>query len=123
MDRIKIRGLALYAFHGNEPFEKSEGQRFEMDIDLGVDMGVVGVTDNVDDTVDYTGVIKLVRAEFTARVRNTIECCARDITRAILLRYPSVSEVTVCLRKPSAPVNAEFESVGVEITEKRRGRR
>ena len=37
-DRILIRGLRLFGYHGVNPEEKIQGQRFEIDADLYVNL-------------------------------------------------------------------------------------
>lgn len=115
-DRILIRGLRLYAFHGCNGFEKTNGQYFELDIDLTVDTGAVGLTDDINDTVNYSSVIKVTEKAFTQNKRNTVECAAHDVARAVLSAFGSVSSVRICLRKPDAPLKADFDFVAVEIT-------
>ncbi len=115
-DRILIRGLRLYAFHGCNGFEKTNGQFFELDVDLSVDTGAVGVTDDINDTVNYSSVIKVIKKEFTQNKRNTIECAANDVALAVLSAFGSVSAVRVCIKKPDAPLKADFDFVAVEIT-------
>ena len=38
MDKISIKGLKLFAYHGVNPEEKENGQKFVIDIDYYVDM-------------------------------------------------------------------------------------
>lgn len=38
MDKIMIRGLRVFAYHGVNPEEKEKGQPFELDITLEADL-------------------------------------------------------------------------------------
>lgn len=50
-DRILIRGLRLFGYHGVNPEEKIQGQRFEIDADLYVNLAKACHSDRVEDTV------------------------------------------------------------------------
>ena len=58
MDKILVRGLKIFAYHGVNAEEKIDGQNFIFDIDAFVDISVPCVSDNVDDTVSYAKIIK-----------------------------------------------------------------
>ena len=60
MDKILIRDLKIFAYHGVNEEEKVNGQNFIFDIDLTVNMIKACYSDNVDDTVSYAKVIKTV---------------------------------------------------------------
>lgn len=119
MDKILIRGLNLFAYHGVNPEEKENGQNFIFDIDLNVDMSAACKSDCVDDTVNYAKVVKTVRRVFTAEKYDLIEKCADVVAKAILNEYPSVFSVDVLLKKPQAPVNADFDYMGVQVHRER----
>ncbi len=66
MDKIKIQGLKLYAYHGVNPEEKVDGQEFILDIKAYLPLDLPCVSDNVDDTVSYAKIIKTARRVFLA---------------------------------------------------------
>ncbi len=76
-------------------------------------------SDNVEDTVSYAKVVKTVRRVFTAEKYNLLEKCAHTVAQAILNEYPDVFTVELTLKKPEAPVSAEFDYMGVSITRNR----
>lgn len=119
MDKILIKGLNLFAYHGVNPEEKENGQNFILDIELSVNMNRAFQTDNVEDTVSYAKVVKTVRRVFTAEKYDLIERCAYVVCNAILEEYPDVFTVELTLKKPQAPVSAEFDYMGVHITRSR----
>ena len=116
MDKIIIKGLRLYAFHGVAAEEKQRGQAFVLDITCELNLSKAAVTDNVDDSVNYAHIVKLTRKEFVRESYNTLECAAGKVADAIIRTYPRIKKVTVLLQKPDAPLKANFESVAVEIT-------
>ena len=119
MDKILIKGLKLFAYHGVNPEEKENGQDFIFDIELYVNMNKACHSDNVEDTVSYAKVVKTVRRVFTAQKYDLLERCAEVTAQAILDEYSEVLRVALTLKKPQAPVKAEFEYMGVNIVRSR----
>ena len=119
MDKILIKGLKLFAYHGVNPEEKENGQDFIFDIELYVNMNKACHRDNVEDTVSYAKVVKTVRRVFTAQKYDLLERCAEVTAQAILDEYSEVLRVDLTLKKPQAPVKAEFEYMGVNIVRSR----
>ena len=115
MDKIIIKGLRVYAYHGVNPPEKEKGQPFELDITLGVDTRAAGASDDLARTVNYSTVAKRVIALMLAEKNDLIERVAERIAEALLREFP-IGEVTVLLKKPRAPIAADFDYVAVEIT-------
>lgn len=58
MDKIVIKGLRIFAYHGVNPEEKEKGQPFVLDITLYKDLSLPGATDDLNDTVNYSRVAK-----------------------------------------------------------------
>lgn len=115
MDKIYIKGLRVYAYHGVKPEEKEKGQPFILDITLYTDVSKAGNTDRLEDTVNYSKVAKRVVAVMQDGKVDLIERAATRVADTILQEFP-VGMVTVCLKKPRAPIAADFEYVAVEIT-------
>lgn len=67
MDKIIIKGLKFFAYHGVNPEEKEQGQNFIFDIILHVNINKACHSDNVEDTVSYAKVVKTVRPCFLCR--------------------------------------------------------
>ena len=116
MDKIIIKGLKLFAYHGVNPEEKVDGQNFILDITAKLDATKAKVSDNVDDTVSYAKIIKTVIAVFTAQSYDLIEAAANKVGMEIMKTYPQLQSVTILLKKPEAPIKAEFDYVAVEET-------
>ena len=116
MEKIIVKGLRLFAYHGVNPEEKVDGQNFVLDITACLDADVAKSTDNVDDTVSYAKIIKTARAVFTERSYDLIEVAANKVGVEIMNTYPKLQQVTVLLMKPEAPIKADFDYVAVEET-------
>lgn len=119
MDKIIIKDLKLYAYHGVNPEEKIEGQNFVIDIECKADLSEPCMSDDVNDTVSYAHIIKLVGKVFTAEKYNLLEKAAQVVADAILENFDMIKKVKVKLMKPEAPVKADFGYVAVEIKRER----
>lgn len=118
MDKIIIKGLRVYAYHGVKETEKEKGQPFELDVTLRLDLSAAGTTDDLTRTVNYSTVSKRIVAVMLAEKNDLIERAATRVAETVLAEFP-VEEVTVCLKKPRAPVPADFDYMAVEITRRR----
>ena len=121
MDKIIIKDLKLFAFHGVNEEEKINGQSFVLDITLWADLEKPCKSDDVEDTVSYSSVIKKVREVFTAEKYDLLEKAAQVVCDTIFATFEKVIECEVLLKKPEAPIKADFSYVAVEIRRTRNG--
>lgn len=115
MQRIYIKGLEIFAFHGVNPEEKADGQKFILDITLHADLSAAMASDDLADTVNYAAVRKAVQRVMTGEKYDLIEHTAARVADAILADFPQVAKAEVLLKKPDAPMNAVFDYVAVEV--------
>lgn len=115
-DRIVLAGMTFQARHGVSDREKEQAQRFEVDVELGVDLGPAGRSDDLGRTVDYRGVYEAVRVIVDGPSRDLIEALAEAIAASLLETNPKVEEVVVRVRKPEVRLGGPLEHAGVEIT-------
>ncbi len=112
-DRIRLTGLQLYACHGVDPAERRLGQRFEVDVELTLDLAPAGRTDDLAATVNYQAVYNVVRDAMDPPCL-LLEAVAERIAGRILTGFP-VDTVTVRVRKPSVPIGGVLRHAEVEI--------
>lgn len=120
MDKIIMKNLSFYGYHGAMSEENILGQKFFMDINLYVDLKNAGLTDDVKDTVHYGEAYNLVKAIVENKSFKLIEALAEDIASNMLTTFPLVKEIEVTIKKPEAPVPGIFDYFGVAIRRKKR---
>lgn len=120
MDKVIVNGLEIFAYHGVNDWEREDGQVFVLDIEARADLSLPCLTDSIDDTLNYSRMIKSVRSAMLSEKNRLIERAAQRVADRLLAEFPSMESVTVRLRKPDAPVKADFDFVAVEIERKRR---
>ena len=119
-DEILPEGMRFYAYHGVNPEERAQGQRFTVDVVLAVDLRRPGQSDDLADTVSYSAVYKVVRGIMEGRSRQLIEAVAEEIAAEILTNFPPVQRVSVTVRKPEVPMKGSMlDAAGVRITRSR----
>ena len=114
-DRIVLANMAFQARHGVHDFEKVEAQRFEVDVELALDVQPAGLDDDLAKTVDYGGVYQMVRQVVESTTFNLIEALAEAIAHEILGEHALVDEVVVRVRKPQVRLDGPLAYAGVEI--------
>ena len=118
-DRIVLAGMAFQARHGVAAREKVEAQRFEVDVELVVDLQPAALDDDVEQTIDYGPVYQTVRQIVESTTYNLIEALAEAICHEILGEYARVREVVVRVRKPEVRLDGPLAYAGVEVRRQR----
>lgn len=120
MDKILIHGLRIFAFHGVNPEEKEDGQLFIVDLTASLDLQHACETDGLENTISYAKIIKTIRRVMQAGKNDLLEFTAQQVIDAVFAEYPPVRQIEIRLKKPDAPIRADFDYVAVELT---RGRK
>lgn len=114
-DRIVLTNLRFEATHGVHAHEKTTPQRFEVDVELELDLGPAGREDDLARTADYGAVAKLVAAGVEGPSVDLIETLAERIAERVLQAFERVDAVTVRVRKPEVKLVAALDHAAVEI--------
>ena len=114
MDKISILNLKVLGNHGVYDFEKENSGTFEIDIEIFTDLSILQNTDDLKKTIDYSKVIHLTQKIFNEKRYNLIETLAEKICDNLLNTF-SIESVNLRIRKPHAPIEANFETVQVEM--------
>lgn len=113
-DRIALRGIEAFGYHGVLAHEQELGQTFVIDVELELDLAAAGASDDLADTVDYgalsgdlAGVVRDERYDLIERLATRLAdvCLAR--TRVVA--------ATVTVHKPHAPVPVTLADVAVTL--------
>ena len=115
LDKILIKDLQVYAYHGVNIEEKKMGQRFLISLELYLDLKAAGESDDLNKTVNYAELCEKIEEKFLSEKFNLIEKCVYELAEFILINYPIVEGVKIQLKKPWAPVGKPLDYVAVEI--------
>ncbi len=121
-DQILLEGMSFYGYHGVNPEERTQGQRFVVDMRVELDLSKPGRSDRLDDTVNYTDLYNTVKAVVEGEAYNLLEAVAEAIARQVMVSFP-VLAVWARVTKPSPPIkNAVLQGVSVEVYRERKTR-
>jgi dihydroneopterin aldolase len=113
---VELRGLELEGRHGVLPRERRHGQRFLFDVSL--DVGEAGLSDRIEDAVDYREVARCVREVSDGHAFQLLEALAEAVANALLERFP-VASARVRVRKPDVRLDRPVEYAAVTAERRR----
>ena len=102
-DRIILEGARLYGYHGVNPEEKELGQTYIVDLVAELDLSRPSQSDQLEDTVSYTHLYRVVKAIIEGESRNLLETLAQAIADKLLADLP-LEAVSVTVKKPHPPI-------------------
>ena len=118
-DRIVLKGMTFYGYHGVTPHERERGQPFVVDLEMELDLSGPGRSDDLRDTVDYSAVYGVVKEVVEGPGRNLLESVADGLARRLLRDFP-LDAVTVRVAKPHVPIrDSMLQYAAVEVHRRR----
>ena len=117
MDCIRIKNLKVKARHGVYEFERKKDGTFELDIEIYLSLEKSGQSDKIEDTIDYEKIVSIATKGFAEKDYNLVEAAAESVCKKLLYKL-NVARVILRVRKPHAPINADFDTVEIELIRK-----
>jgi dihydroneopterin aldolase len=115
MDKINLNQLQFYGYHGLFSEEQKLGQRFEVDLELYLDLKKAGKSDRMEDSIHYGEVYNAVQRIVEGEPKQLIEAVAEDIASQLLRDFQILKACRVIVIKPNPPIHGHYHSVSVEI--------
>lgn len=117
MDKIKIEGIEIFAYHGLFKEEAKNGQLFIIDCEFNVDTS--GCNEDINKTVHY-GEVTMDIVEFVTKNRyDLLESLANNLVKLLLSKYTLMTELSITIHKPNAPIEAEFSDIALTVRRKK----
>src|SRR5699024_1677487 len=113
--------MQFYGFHGLLPEETKLGQRFNITVELYVSLKEAGITDEMDDSVNYALVFEVVKYRVEGKPFNLIETLSDRIFDDLLKEFTKINSCLIKVEKLNLQINGNYESVAVEIMRGRKG--
>jgi dihydroneopterin aldolase len=95
---VEVRDLRLHGRHGVHAHEKEQGQDFVFDVEL--DVGERGISDRLEDAVDYRHVARTVEEVSGARSYDLLEALAAAVAEELVRRF-GAERALVRVTKPA----------------------
>lgn len=115
MNQIIVKNLKIFAYHGVHDFEKKDGQDFFVDAVLDLTEMPGFETDEINQVISYSEVVRVIKKVMTEKSYNLIEKAAVEIISEIFSSFSEVESVDITVKKPHAPIKEEFEYVAVRF--------
>src|SRR5690606_37178582 len=83
MDRILLQGMRFWGHHGLLPHEREQGQPFEVDLEVELDLSRARESDRLEETVDYRLLFRAVQEVVEGEPVHLLEHLAERIRRQV----------------------------------------
>lgn len=115
-DEIRIEMLKVFAHHGVLPEETRDGQHFYVNATLYTDIHRAGLSDQLEQSVDYGDVCSFITEWMQTNTCLLLEAVAERLAGELLLKYRLLSALKLEIRKPEAPIPLSFGCVSVKVS-------
>lgn len=114
MAYIELKGMTFHAYHGVLEQERIVGNIYTVDLRIYLDLEKAGLSDNLNETVNYALVHECVKREMQIP-SSLIEHVAHRITDRVLIEFPLIRKVRIRLAKRNPPMGADMEECAVVL--------
>ena len=119
MDKILLKNIEVFGYHGVYEEERLKGQNFYIDVELKLDLNKACESDELEDTVDYSEVYYIIVEINKLNKFKLLEKFADTISQKVLSQYKQVKEICVSIKKSEVPFTQKIDYVEIKV---KRGR-
>ncbi len=119
MGIIKVENIRVFANHGCLKEETAIGSDYRVDLEVKADLSISAKSDELNDTVDYVFLNKVVREEMSIPSK-LLETVAKRILTRIFNEDKLVRKASVSVSKINPPIGGDVEMVTIKLSEKRK---
>ena len=112
MGVIKLKNIRVFAYHGCLTEESKIGSDYRIDLKVHADLSHSAKTDELEDTVDYVHLNKIVKEEMAKRSK-LLENVAERIINRVMHELIMVQKVVVDVSKINPPIGGNVAMVTV----------
>ncbi|MBE0392037.1 dihydroneopterin aldolase [Flavobacterium sp. 7E] len=118
MGTIKLKNIRTYSYHGCLIEEGKIGSDYSVDLEIKTDLRKSCISDDLQDTVDYVLLNRIVEEEMAIRSHLLEHVGHRIITR-VFNDIPEISRILLGVSKLNPPIGGDVEAVTIELEEYR----
>lgn len=111
-DKMVLKNMVFYGYHGAFDAERELGQKYEVDVELHTNLSLPG--DDPDLALSYVDAFTVVKEMVEERDFNLIEAMAEAIAQQILTMF-ELDQVLVRVRKYQVPIGGVMDYLEVEL--------
>lgn len=110
---ISIEGMEFYAPIGHYQEEQIIGTHLEVDIWFECDTTAAGISDKLEDTIDYSQIYRLVKRVMSEKC-NLIEHVCHKIGVAVTTAFEGITAIEVKVSKLNPAMGGKINRVSVQ---------
>ena len=118
MDKIYLKNIKIYAYHGCMEEERKIGSDYLVNLIVHADLSLSCKSDELKDTVDYVALLDIVKKQMKMRA-NLLENVADRVVIKIISQFPSVKKAVIKIAKLNPPINGDIDEVVIRREKKR----
>ena len=119
MDKIIMKNMAFYGYHGVFPEEKKLGQKFFITAILYLDLKEAGINDDLNSSVNYGEIYEIIKFIVEKENFKLLEALSEKICITIFNNSNKIHRIQLEVCKPEAPVSGIFDYFAVSVDRKR----
>jgi dihydroneopterin aldolase len=119
MGIIKLQNIRTFSYHGCLIEESKIGSDYRVDLEVKTDLKKSAVSDDLNDTVDYVLLNRIVVEEMAKR-SNLLEHVAQRIMKRSFDEASSITYIKLAVSKLNPPIGGDVEAVTIEMEESRK---
>jgi len=124
MGTIKLKNIRTFSFHGCLEEEGKIGSDYVVDLEVKSDLRKSALSDDLNDTVDYVHLNKIVVEEMAQYLKvgitirsKLLEHVAHRVIVRTFKEIPSVSRIKIAVSKINPPIGGDVAKVTIEMEE------
>lgn len=115
MDKIIMKNMAFYGYHGVFPEEKKLGQKFFITAILYLDLKEAGINDDLNASVNYGEIYEIIKFIVEKENFKLLEALSEKICITIFNNFNKIHRIQLEVRKPEAPVPGIFDYFAISV--------
>ncbi|WP_396152360.1 dihydroneopterin aldolase [Flavobacterium sp.] len=118
MGIIKLTNIRTFSYHGCLEEEAKIGSNYRVDLTVKTNLKPSAQTDELNDTVDYVDLNRIVVEEMAKRAK-LLEHVAQRIIDRVLKELLPVLKIKIEVTKLNPPIGGDVEGVTIRMKKKR----
>lgn len=114
MAKVRIKNMMFYGFHGVYEYEREQGQKFFIDIEVETNDANIA-EDEPNEAVSPAAVYGIVRDVVENKRFRQLETLGYNVNADILKAISAATGSTIVIRKPSVPIAGPLDCIEVEV--------
>lgn len=115
MAKVRIKNMMFYGFHGVYEYEREQGQKFYIDIEVETIDNSAGKTDDPSNSVHSATMYSIIFDAVEKKRFMLLQALGYHVNEEILKAMPMAKSSTIVIRKPSVPIAGPLDCVEVEV--------